>query len=470
SVLRYSSDLYFVDRSYYDKYIIPFLNNVNPYCLAAICYVSDFYHIRKFNDSLIRNMLDEIVLPITKETTNKVYPSEETVGRLKSVDENLLNFVHQIFFSQVKGLGKDYDKMPIELSSNILYTSYHVYDTLNKYRDFFKAFFLTTLLPNNANKLKFMRRRTVVLSDTDSTCFTLDEWVKWYSKEFIINDKTIAIASSVAFMATQTIIHLLALLSTNLRISKDELHTLAMKNEFLWTVHMPVEVSKHYAAYTVMKEGNVYSKPELEIKGIHLKNSAIPKFLIADAKQLLEDIFITISDNRKIKLNDVIAKIKDIEKNIKDSVYKGETLFLKKSKIKNKEAYALSEELSPYQRHTFWEDVFSNKYGSIELPPYDAIKIPTIVTSKTALKEWIESIEDPNVKIRLSDWLIKYKKPSLPTIYLNETYVLGHGIPKEIIAVIDIKRIIMDITIQHRMILQSLGVMLMDDLSITEQF
>ena len=58
----------------------------------------------------------------------------------------------------------------------------------------------------------------------------------------------------------------------------------------------------------------------------------------------------------------------------------------------------------------------------------------------------------------------------LPTIYLNETYIKSNGIPKEILNVIDIKRIILDVTMQHRIILETLGIMLYNDLLVSEQF
>jgi hypothetical protein len=48
--------------------------------------------------------------------------------------------------------------------------------------------------------------------------------------------------------------------------------------------------------------------------------------------------------------------------------------------------------------------------------------------------------------------------------------VIGNGVPKEIISIINTKRIIMDITIQHRMIIETLGVMLQENMLIREQF
>ncbi len=464
-VLKYSSDLYFRDDHYYNRYIIPFVEKLTKVQKAAIIYTGDLYHLRVFNENFIRTLLDELTQK--KEGKDLVDP----IASIENANENILNFVHQIFFSSVKGYGKDYTKMLENyLAHDIAKTVINIEEVLTKYKLFFQAFFKTKLFAPNSHKLRFMRRRVVVLSDTDSTCCALDEWVKWYYGSFYINDKTIAIAGCVSFIAAQSIIHQLALLSSYMNIDKIHLNKLAMKNEFLWFIHVPAEVSKHYFAYTVMQEGNVFKEPDIEIKGVHLKNSAIPKPITEDAKNLIKEILSKASNNEKISIYELIHHVITIEKGILESIKKGESIYLKKTKIKDKEAYALDEMRSPYQRHKFWEEVFSLKYGMIEEPPYDVVKVPTTLTSKRKLKSWLESIEDDLLRQRLIDWLIRYKKDTLPTLYLNESYTLAKGLPEEFISCIDSTRIVLDITLQHRIILESLGIILDDKKLILEQF
>jgi len=462
--LKYSSDLYFKDDSYYSSKIATYLANLTPYHLAGICYTSDLYTLRVFNDSVIRNMFRELTTPVVSSDIL------ESVDEIYSIDESLLCYVHCMFFTKIKGYGKDYVKMNNGLASSVLYTARAVRDTLWKYKDLFNTFFTTTILPSNSFRLKNMVRRTVVLSDTDSTCFTLDEWIRWYKGEFFIDDESISLAGCLSYITSQTIVNQLAILSKNMNIDTELLHTLAMKNEYLWTVHVPAEVSKHYFAYTVMQEGSVYSKPEIEIKGVHLKNSAVPVDIIKDSNALIESILTTVNSNKKIKLNSVITHIADLEKSIISSVTKGETVYLKKSKVKNKEAYALDEFKSPFQRHVFWTDVFSSKYGEVAYPPYDTVKLPTTILTRANLVAWVESIEDTSLRDRLLVWLTNYNKKSLPTVYLNISYVLSNGVPIELSKIIDIKKIVLDTTLQHRIILESLGVMLNENRLIKDQF
>lgn len=468
-VLKYSSDLYFFDNRYYQEKIIPYLEKLSPYQLASICYSGDFYHLRKFNSNFVRKLLDTMAEKITTEDRDP-----DIVKKIHQIDENIINFVHHIFFKELKGRGKVYEEINAKvpgLIDNVYATCQHVVEVLQQYKDFFNTFFMHSIMPGNSHRLKNMRRRTVVLSDTDSTCFTLDEWVKWYGHgTFNINDQTIAVGGAISYITTQVIVNLLRILSCNMGVDPELVDKLGMKNEFLWFVHIPAEVSKHYYAYTVLQETSVLGKPEIEIKGVHFKNSAVAKIMIDDGKKLMQTILEKISNNEKINFRGLVRHVVGLEDSIIQSVYRGESSYLKKSKIKTKDAYIEEPQRSPYGRHLFWNEVFGLKYGDFPEPPYDVVKIPTIVKTKTALLKWLESIKDEEVRKRLQVWLTKNNKSNLPTIYLYDGYVLANGIPEEIIPIIDIHRIVLDVTIQHRAIVETMGVLLYKEKMIKEQF
>lgn len=464
NVLKYSSDLYFSDPHYYNKHIIPYLSNLSPYQLAGICYIGDLYHLRKFNDHFIRDLFKQM-------TTKVEAPALEDISVIHTLGDAMLIFVHSIFYSSVKGMGKDYDKMnEAGIAGSLYATALHVKEVLLKYKDFFNTFFMTSIIPNNSFRLKNMRRRTVVLSDTDSTCFTVDEWITWYKGQYFVDDDSISMSAVITYIASQCIVHQLATFSRNMNVEDELLNTLSMKGEYMWTSFAPATVSKHYYAFTAMQEGNVFPKLELEIKGQILKNSAVPKPAMQLGRTIIEHVMNCVLENRKIKLHDVLKQIIDLEQEIANSVKRGEGTYLKKSKVKDKEAYAQEEMKSPYQRHRFWVDVFAPKYGDIPETPYDVVKIPTTITSKTLLNAWLMSIEDEALRQRLIDWLNKYGKKDLPTIYLNETYLIGNGIPSEIYSIIDLKRVTFDMTLHLRTILETLGVLLNDDLLVGQQF
>lgn len=465
-MLQYSSDLYFHDQRYYDSKIIPYLDKLTPYHLAGICYFGDLYHLRQLNPGFIRQLLTELVTPV--DTAGQIM---DDVSPIYKVDEAILYMVHGLFFSKIKGFGKDYEKMnQAGIASSLYQTCQKVVQTLRHYQDFFNMFFMNEVFPTNSHRLGNMRRRVVVLSDTDSTCFTLDEWVDWYHGGYKVDDTSIGLASCITYFASQNIVNSLAIVSKNMNVAQENLNTLGMKNEYLWNAFVPTEASKHYYASTVMQEGNVFTTTEPEIKGVHLKNSAVPKGIVDHGKALMEYVLTQTENNQKVKFNYILTEVTNLEKHIIDSVTKGESQYLKRSKIKAREAYSQDEFRSPFQRHTFWQEVFGPRYGMIEDPPYDVIKIPTTVTSGTSLRAWLDSITDTDLRERLVAWMQKYAKKDLPTIYLNLTYVAGYGIPPEIISVIDLKRIVFDSTMQHRLLIDTLGVLLHPDKLVYEQF
>ena len=464
--LKYSSDLYFTDETYYEKYIVSFLKKLSPYQLAAICYNGDLYHQRVFNPEFIKGMLEKMITPVIAD---KPLEDLSVIGK---THEPVRVLAHSILVDKVQGFGLDYKKMNDQgtLAASVVATHDHTVTVLNEYKEFFNTFYMTEIVPINSHRLREMRRRVVILSDTDSSCFTLDEWVDWYGNGYQVNPKTIALASAITYIASEAIVNQLAILSKSMNVDDAQLDVLQMKNEWLWLSISPAEVSKHYFAWAVIQEGSVLTKPELDLKGVHLKNSAVPVEVTKHAKDLINSICVKLASNEKISFRDTMKEIISVEERIIKSINSGEVTFFKRSKIKNDTAYAQEKTKSPYQRHTFWNDVFGPKYGMLQEPPYDVIKVPTTIKSKTKLKEWLESIEDLELRGRLYNFLVTFNKTSLPTIYINLDQAKGRGIPPEILKVIDVKRIVFDCTMQHRILTQMLGVMLNENLMLREQF
>lgn len=417
---------------------------------AAFCYIGDLYRIRVLNNDFIKTFLEEI-----SEKVTGIVP--DALSEIKKIDEQVLNYAHQIVYSDVKGLGKEYHKMPEEIVSTLVLTSKNIISVLNKYSVFIKSLFLTKMVPASHAHIQYMMRRSVVLSDTDSTCFSTDDWMLWYFGGLNFTDKAFAICGAVSFIATQAIFHMLAILSANINTTKERLHDLAMKNEFLWTVHMPANVAKHYAAWTVMQEGSVYKKPSLEIKGVHLKSSATPPAIVAKAHEMIKNIFLTIERGNKISILEYIKEVVTVEQNIIASLTNREYRYYRSSKIKDSSAYSLNQEDSPYQHYLLWINVFQQTYGNISPPPYEVLVIPTILNNRTRLLDWMNNMQDKQLAKRMGEWLAKKNKTSLDTLYISTEYIIANGIPDEVVKIIDINKITLNLTLIFRIILESIG-------------
>ena len=206
----------------------------------------------------------------------------------------------------------------------------------------------------------------------------------------------------------------------------------------------------------------------MEIKGVHNKNSAMPVNIVNPAQDRMEWIIREVMKGNKISLNKEIKDVADIERTIIGSLKSSEVEYLKRINIQDHTSYTRGPLDSNYAFHTFWNEVFEPKYGPIELPPYIAIKVPTILDTPSVFKKWLEEMKDQNLADRLRNWATTHNKKQLPTLYFNMDKVLASALPEEVIDVIDYKKIVLDLTNVRRMLLDSLGFPCRNDFLISE--
>jgi hypothetical protein len=460
--ITYSSNLYWLDGRGKAS-IEQFVKTLEGYERAAVVYISDLYHIRKHNPQFVWKFLEKISRKIKDKTF------EDPIKTIHSFDESFVNYAHQICQSELKGFGKKYHELSPEAVNTLAATCENIDKVVGEYLDFIQNLFLTDNVPVSTAFIPNMVRRAVVLSDTDSTMFSVDDYVTWYFNGLCFHDEAFAVAGAVVFLATQCVAHTLAVFSANMGVSEKKLFQIAMKPEFVFPVFAQTPVSKHYFTFKTIQEGNVYKKPDFEIKGVHLKNSASPVEVIKDATELMEKVLLDVYAGKKIKMTELIKHVADFEKQIIKSLNSGEPIYYKRSKIKVKESYSEDEDKSNYKWYKFWRSVFEPTYGEVPPPPYSVLKVPTTVANVTGYKAWLDKIDNVEFKSNLIKWMSERNKVDLPTLYIPMDYVLGRGIPKEALMVLDAERIVLDLTSAYRLILGSLGFYGKYDMTLTAQ-
>lgn len=449
-MLKHSMKFYVIDKRAYQE-LQEFVEKLSPLQKACVTYTQDFYHLRKLNERFIFDMLSNFSNLEIKQNF------EDPIKIIKNTDPMTVNYAHQVCIEMVKGQGKDYAKMQPEVVQTLANVCQNIDEYVSKYQFIIKAFFLTKTVPCSSAFIQDMVRKEVVLSDTDSTMFSVDEWVTWYFKELNFSQKAYGVAGAVMFITTQCIAHCLAILSGNMGVADENIYTLSMKPEFVFPVFIQSPVAKHYFTAMLVKEGQVYKDIKMEIKGVHNKSSANPPSITLPAQARMEEIIRKVMDNKKISITQEIKDVADIERAIIVSLKNSELEYFKRSSIKEASAYGEGPMESNFANHTQWEQVFSQKYGEIPPPPYDVIKVPTTLTSPSKFKKWLETMEDRELSARMIDWSTRFNKKQLPTFYFSLDYVLGSSVPKEVIDVIDYRKIVLDLTNVRRMLLDSLG-------------
>lgn len=446
SMILSSSKWYWYDEKLHFK-IYNFLTKLNDVEKVSIMYTNDLWHLRMYNETLIKTMIDEIIVKLNTGITD--------TSIVNSIPQNLEILTKLICSNDIKGMNINYEEIKnTELGMTLLSTMTNVYQMFNKYSFLFKTFLYTEIMPPGISYVKTMFRKCIVLSDTDSTCGSYDIWTNWYND----NTKQIPVMGVIMTLVGNVIDNSLKTLSKNMNVPKEHQNVLKMKNEFYWPVFINTMVNKHYMSLIDIQEGNVYKEPDLEVKGVHLIASAADQQVAKQTKNIMLDILYKIRDNQQVSIMDVINKIANLEREIIKRIKDGDITVFKKDTIKDSKAYKLEPHLSPYIYHIMWKDVFSSKYGETEPPSYMVVKIPTTLDSKRKTLEWLETIQDEDIKDRLINFITKYKKDNIGTFRVPYIIASGKGIPIEILNCVDEKRIVQDNLLSGYMILESLGI------------
>lgn len=434
-----TSRLYWANLKKEDE-IYDYLKKLSPEQLCSVGFINDLYTFRKVNEEVCY----ELITKLSKKIPSPAYEDyEKDLEHFEDVDIEILT--KYLCSAELKGKQVDFKKMKEE-NDDTLYmlakTARNVYDVLTEYSDLFKAFFFTGILPPNLGYIKDMVRRSIVISDTDSTCCAYDEWVKWYSGNLEHNDDNLRVASSVMSMTSIFIGHGLKILSANIKTSPENMDRLQMKNEFYWPSFTVANTTKHYFALTTISEGVVFPKAKREKKGVHLIASKSPVKIRSVIDGMIDDINLSLIENGKIELNKYIKQACQLEKDMLQDFKDGKTYMFTKDSIKEAGTYKGDPEKSKYRDYYLWRDVFEKKYGSIGKPPFVTYSVK--VKDGIEISDMVEHIskQDPMMAEALKEHCMKTKRKELKTLRIPKLIADKKGLPKEILDLVDIKNAI----------------------------
>ena len=447
-MIRKSSRWYWESKEIEDD-IMEYLKTLSPIELSAILYVNDMYHLRMYNDQLVRDLLTGM--------KDSKYGLTDDVRYLTKSAEGIEILAKIINGNLIKGMTVKYDELDPKILNTLASTAKNICDTLNKYKLLFRAFLTTNILPISIAYIKDMLRECIVLSDTDSTCGSYGEWVEWYYGHNKFDQDAISLSASIMTINTQAMDHNIKVFACNMSTDLSKVELLKMKNEFYWPVFTPSNVSKHYYADTLIQEGNVFNKSKLELKGAHFISSIADQEVVSTIHGYIKEVNEKLSKGEKIDLKDYIKRIADLERLVISKIENGDISVFGNGSVKESKSYKNGPDQSAYWNHILWKKVFEDKYGAPGEPPYMYVKIPTIINSKKKLDEFIESIEDEDIRINFSKELNRVNKSNFPTFRPPMSISSSKGVISEFKKYIDIKRVVEDNLKSGYLFLETLG-------------
>lgn len=449
--IRYSTQLYWWNRGWMDA-IMELVSKLTPLQCAAFVYVGDAYHLMKHNDVFMRTFITRL--------------SDKIVGTIDNADEvlsrapdNYRNLAHQICYEEtVKVEPGNYSSIKgTQAYQTLACTINNIADTIVDYRDVVESFWMTSNLPASVAHFPASIRRSALTSDTDSTIFTVQDWILWYGGSVRFTPRIKAVYASMVFLTSATITHVLATMSANFGIIEEHIFKIAMKSEFMFDAFIPTQLGKHYYACISCQEGLVFDKLDYEIKGAQLKSANAPREVVKDAKEMMKSIISSVLNKGSISIHHWLNHVADVERNIIEHIKGGGLKYFRATSIKDAGSYAGKKEDSPYANHFLWNQVFGPKYGEMPDPPYGTYKISVTTTTPTKLNDWLDSMEDKELAGRFRAYLMRHGKNNITTFNLPADILSTSGIPKEVADIIDYDRIVVDICRIYYILLETLG-------------
>lgn len=446
-----------------DKEIYEFISRLTDLQRAIFVYNGDLFNLAKLNDQLVRTIITEYITVNTD--VNLTIDDADIIIKKSNAD---IKSLMGILCSHILAGGVIHDLRTSNPDDYILCAkaALHIHSVGVKYMDLFQTLFITDSPPPSIFEFPTSIRRNVVGSDTDSTMFTVQDWVSWYFKDGEYSDKRSKVSNTLCYLNSQVTAHWLALASRQMGVEDKNLYKLEMKNEYAFEVYMRANRAKHYATLMSSREGNVFKTPMIDIKGVSLKDSKVPKFIIMGAEIEFRNIMTDIMNNKGVSAYKIMQKIANLEHFIYNSLTEGKIDYLSSVNISPRGAYKLPMS-SNYMHYDLYEKVLQFKYGAIAAPPYRAIKISTLLDKPKKVEQWILSL-DVTIQESFFNWLSQFsdidhetgqlEKPKKELNMLLLPYdIFANGLPPEFTCIIDKRSIIAELMHSLYIILEMLG-------------
>lgn len=437
------------------------IRKLTPIQLAQVMYVNDLKSFIDISPDFTRTMISKCTMHGME--LPPLVSVEEADVIINGADSYMESYCGMLSSKVAKGkvIAKTRDREPhiyTEFATRIKYVS----ETLHyDYLDIIRAFFTTELMPASVYSVPASIRNVVIASDTDSTLFTFQTIIEWYFGERISGYEADCCREFITYFNSQMVVHVLAKVSTHIGVEKKNLFRMKMKPEFSFTSMAVTNRSKHYASLISACEGNVYDEPELETKGVGLKNSSVPGWITTLFNKWLETLLIKFESGEKITPQQAISVVGYLEHHLLDNLRAGNTTSLSRKSIRGPDSYKKPES-SVYMMKVFWDEVFGAKYGPMDDVPVSALKLSVNLSSRRKINEWITSLE-PAMAARATAFIEKTNKASFTQILVPVDFLKHSPVPDEIMTVFAEDKLLKDVTAGFYYILECLGIYYKND-------
>ena len=306
---------------------------------------------------------------------------------------------------------------------------------------------------NRLGLIRTQSRKAVIIVDTDSNFLNLDPQFKHLVKKLNIKadeDTTFKLINTLTYFATSVIQEIFWKYTEDCNVPEEKRRIINMKNEFFMTRVVNTPNKKSYASVLKLQEGTLFNPPKVDIKGLTIKKSNVNRNIGNALQKLLEE---DILKAETINYSTILSKLDELADLIRQDFIDGKTTFMTPAKIADPDSYKTPYQIGPYRGAIVWN----------HLRPDNMITYPAQINTVKLKIDTLDDIKDLYNTNREEYQLIKkyvFDNKNLMNYGFSILSVPKNekNLPKWLIPYIDIDSIVKDNLANFLIILQSIGI------------
>ena len=234
---------------------------------------------------------------------------------------------------------------------------------------------------NRAEIVKNLKRKSILVTDTDSVFCLLYNFILFYEDKFYKSveqddEARISIAMIANNILGQQLQAILDAVTGGLSVDKRLMPRINMKSEFLMKRLALTRNKKNYSSITLVQEGKVLTPPAFDIKGLPIKKSSTNRIARNYFSDLLEN---QILKPREVSPREVLQGYMRFEREVYTSLKeRRDTVYLTPGKYTSWGAYKDPTKNSTVRAVTMWNTLNPNDkiqdYSRVNLIPIREVK------------------------------------------------------------------------------------------------
>jgi hypothetical protein len=198
-------------------------------------------------------------------------------------------------------------------------------------------------------------RKNIIGADTDSNFINLNNYVIEVSKMLQLDRSNgvqqMTVMNIFIDIITTVLEKIFWKLTGNMGIPEEHRKNIAMKSEFLYRRIMTTRNKKSYSGSIIGELGRLLSKPVLDIKGLSIRKTNVPKKL---RKQFTEILTNDVLNAEKIDLKSIITKFDALGHQVEDSLRAGDIEYSLPKSLEQFTNYKDPSTLEPVRGTLIW--------------------------------------------------------------------------------------------------------------------